>query len=267
MPDLIPVKTQEIFPSTKTSTINKLITENSLTRLLNRLMDVDGYIISSEIQDFTLSDYNYVDITEDIRQSNLEICIRGYYFNLGTYNDVLGNINTLFPGNNSNDTLNPGDMISAVIFVDSSNPDYPELNGQDSFVEINVDVTGEDIQLESGFIASSVKFYREDGTYTVASEGEISISGVISAEVLQAEEAVRVNYYIQDSTSCIWFYVNAELDDIPMPSEGLVPYKLDLFYVESVEGGNTFQIPVDSFHKFSSVSIQSIDGGVIKSTE
>ena len=39
---------KEMFPSTKTKTINKLITENSLTRLLNRLLDVDSYIITSE---------------------------------------------------------------------------------------------------------------------------------------------------------------------------------------------------------------------------
>lgn len=264
--ELTSVQLKEIFPSTKTTTINKLITENSLTRLLNRLVDVDGYIISSEFDNEEIAyDYNYVNTSSEIiLNSNMEICIRGYYFNLGLYRDLIGKITTTYPD------LEEHDVIKAAIFIDNSNPDYPEMFGQDSFVEHTIYNEGEEYPtFESGYISSTLLFLDGNGdsvninNFTIDSNNQ----GTWSWSDLTSANVVAIRYYTRVSDNCIWLYRDTEGDipDYPTPSDDYTMHELVLF--EALEDEDTneliLNIPITSFHKFSSVSVSTIDGGVI----
>lgn len=260
------INTVEIFPSTKTKTMNKLITENSLTRLLNRLMDVDGYIISSEISTDISNDYDYVTVDSTFTNTNLEICIRGYYFNLGKFPNVINTIRT---------SLSPtdGQTITACIFIDKSNPDFPELYGQDTFTpadDITVTQSTPNPVFEDGCDVSTITFYDTDGEkITSITDFHLNDSNKLvdsSNNLIDLYTAgvVTVKYYIRTEEDCVWLYVSNEGDTITPPIEGLTRFDLDLFEAVSDGGsGVNFKIPVSSFHKFSSVSIQTIDGGRI----
>lgn len=123
------------FPSSKRASINKLMTENSVTRLINRLVDVDGFIITTGLD----TTEHHVDFTHDLlkdvwanAQSNFEFVIRGYYFSIakGDYDSGLENL--LQTTGFVNFSEHVEHVLSAVIFIDMSDPKFPELWGQDS---------------------------------------------------------------------------------------------------------------------------------------
>ena len=69
------------FPSTKRASVNKLMTENSVTRLINRLIDTDSFVITNGIDsgnDF-LTD---VPVSCWDQTFEFEFVIRGYYFSI-----------------------------------------------------------------------------------------------------------------------------------------------------------------------------------------
>lgn len=121
------------FPTTKRNSVNKLITENSITRLINRLIDVDGYVISSEIND------NNVDWEEGVPTNlwsdeglkDFEFSLRGYYFCIKSNSSGSGVANLIvatgFP-----QVVGTESKLYANIYIDKVNKDYPELWGQDA---------------------------------------------------------------------------------------------------------------------------------------
>lgn len=120
------------FPTTKRGSINKLVTENSLTRLINRLIDVDGYVITSEIDD---SAVNYEEGIPaelwNIPLYDFEFSIRGYYFCI-TADSVKSGLQHLIDVSGFRPVSGTSSVLYGNIFIDKTNKNYPELWGQDS---------------------------------------------------------------------------------------------------------------------------------------
>lgn len=114
------------YPATKRASVNKLLTENSLTRIINRLIDSDSYVITTGMSG--------VDFTQDIAVTNwldrdFEFVIHGYYFSIskGDRNSSIDNLLALIPATE----VNEGKTLCARIFIDKTDPEFPELYGQD----------------------------------------------------------------------------------------------------------------------------------------
>ncbi|MBQ6631743.1 MAG: hypothetical protein IJH55_06510 [Romboutsia sp.] len=117
------------FPSTKRASVNKLMTENSVTRLINRLVDVTGFVITNG-----LSSVDFLnDIPIDAWSNNgadFEFVIRGYYFSISKGDQISGMAKLI-----SDTGFNPDDesvhTLYAGIFIDKTDSNFPELYGQD----------------------------------------------------------------------------------------------------------------------------------------
>ena len=265
---------KEIFPSTKTKTINKLITENSLTRLLNRLVDVDGYIISSELGVDVSDDNEYTVVEGDgILDSDLEFCIRGYYFNLGTFRDIYsGLLSNITVGDNEGDNVD----IYARIYIDEiSNPEYPELYGYDDWNEHNIpiDNVNRTATLDNDYDGATVKFYnngeRVHKDWVFGTDFIINTNNIIcdmnEAPIdLFGSGVDTVNYFTHTTSNAVWIHQADEDLSLEGLSPDLTPYELLLFNAYRIDDAVQLRIPVSSFHKFSSVSVKSIDGGIIE---
>ena len=127
------------FPTTKMGSVNKLITENSLTRLINRLLDIDGFIITDglsrqgEASEVIGNGGKHIVVNSDIpilnisfRDNRMEFVIRGYYFSvpIQSLKDLITNYNR---ANSPSESFG----LYARIFIDNTNPEYPELLGQE----------------------------------------------------------------------------------------------------------------------------------------
>lgn len=130
------------FPTTKMGSINKLITENSLTRLINRILDVDGFIITDGLAEKNIGSETIgnggkhlkindnIPISQvDFRDDQFEFVIRGYYFSI--------NVKELTDLMDTGKAAQPGVTLGlyARIFIDKTNPNYPELVGQTGYEE------------------------------------------------------------------------------------------------------------------------------------
>lgn len=118
------------FPSTKRASVNKLMTENSVTRLINRLIDVDGFVITTGLKDIDFLHDLPIDDWLAPEASDFEFVIRGYYFSISSENNVSGMSYLL-----SSTQFNPSDetehTLYAGIFIDKTDKNFPELYGQD----------------------------------------------------------------------------------------------------------------------------------------
>lgn len=126
------------FPTTKRGSINKLVTENSLTRLINRLVDVDGYVITSEFDDSMINyEYGAPISLWNVPLMNFEFAIRGYYFCV-VADEAISGVQYLLTSLGLGQ-VNAGEekTVKANIFIDRTNHDYPELWGQDSVEDAN----------------------------------------------------------------------------------------------------------------------------------
>lgn len=123
------------FPSTKRASVNKLMTENSITRLINRLLDVDGYVITNsiELNPEEIGTSKVDGIIQDkwtTKELPFEFSIRGYYFCIDKENAESG-IQNLINQANFKYTGQGEHTLTAYIFIDTTDKDYPELHGQD----------------------------------------------------------------------------------------------------------------------------------------
>lgn len=107
------------FPTTKTTTINKLFTENSITRLINKLIDTDKYILTPDNSEVFLTDKDGDLLISNYTETPFEFVIHGYYFEISNLNDILSMFST--------DTSK---AIWARIVIDTQVEGYPELLGQ-----------------------------------------------------------------------------------------------------------------------------------------
>ena len=270
---------KEMFPSTKTKTINKLITENSLTRLLNRLLDVDSYIITSEFPDtINIEDeYDYISVNNELLDTDLEVCIRGYYFNLGPYTKILSKITE--DASVSNNSLKKDDVIKAIIYIDDSIKEYPELYGQESTEGIRQAAEQEDNKSVFYFDescnknnVSNIKIFKDYDDVTPVTKLQVSdivtpnkgrrLVTIINEEETDISVEFNIVKYVKTSTiPSIALYKNDDKPDKPSDTIPLKEYELVLFKMKDSE---TFTIPLSSIHRFSSLASSSIDGGLIQ---
>ena len=120
------------YPSTKRASVNKLITENSVTRTINRLIDKESYVITNGLAsvDFTS------DIPKDIwtqSQADFEFVIHGYYFCITRGDGAASGLDYLLNQVKKDPELpdNEPQTLYARIFIDKIDPAYPELYGQE----------------------------------------------------------------------------------------------------------------------------------------
>lgn len=318
---LTSVPAKEIFPSTKTQTINKLITENSLTRIINRLVDVESYVITSEFDNSTIEtalnnagQEDYIPVA-NMMNKDLEVCIRGYYFNLGTIEDFISKYSGI------------GSMLGVAIYV-SDDTEYPELYGQEVLETVFVpkeNNTG-NILIPSEYelpYVSNIKLYTTiDNVQQVLSLGTVNIdTAYIQTTDSQPQigktyykliegEYVKVTSFEQGTTyyeliGKLKLITNSNTEYILNWGENTIDgttynidkisfvYRVnqDAISVFSVSDDNSFPgktgykvhtltvlqnfntgsstsaaiwgIPLSSIHKFDSISISNIDGGVI----
>ena len=250
-----------VFPSTKMEAVNKLITEGNLTRLINKLIDSDSYIIPTSSTDFSvptsikLSDTTETLIPVGLETEDLEFVMHGYYFNLGSISNI---INT---GEMSNDQ-----KLTARILVDISNPNYPELFGEtdiestwSSTAEITFGTTTIPEEQQQNIYqitatGSDNKIYElsYDEDYILLRGGiDTGISFPNGYTIKHRNYANIINLYVCD--------ISDSLPDLPDTLPAHEDYVLDLLYMMN---GNMY-FPMSSFAKFSSQSIKTIDGGII----
>lgn len=118
------------FPSTKRASVNKLMTENSVTRLINRLVDVKGFVITTGLENVNFLNDIDINVWDNNNGADFEFVIRGYYFSISKDNASSGltkllEVTSFNPEDNSPHTLYAG------IFIDNTDSDFPELYGQD----------------------------------------------------------------------------------------------------------------------------------------
>ena len=266
---------KEIFPSTKTKTINKLITENSITRIINRLLDVEGYVISSEFPESVINSYiqspnnnTYIPISNGIQNCDLEFSIRGYYFNLGKYSDLLSSIN-----------LSPGESLVANIYI-SNDTEYPELYGQDTVEQKSMTGTTGDIvfpgDVDTRFVDTTsiivyaknsqneyvtISSYSDPSKFTINDSKKLCYNDLVLPYAETEDTGIqKVTYTYAVSTEALTLIKSDGSDDpSTMPMEDYKMYSLTLIKNYDGEVG----IPIESLHKFDTISVASIDGGEI----
>lgn len=126
------------FPSSKRASVNKLMTENSVTRLINRLIDVTGYVITNSLDDN--SPVNDIPIESWLGLSEFEFVIMGYYFSIivpgsGTDAEQANNSGLMYLLNKTGfRNFTPGEehTLYARIFIDRTDKNFPEVYGQDT---------------------------------------------------------------------------------------------------------------------------------------
>ena len=246
------------FPTTKRESVNKLLTENSITRLINRLLDIDGFVISDGLakkQDGVGSEVignggQHLEINTNLNLEQItfkddifEFVLRGYYFSTGLKDFLTAtNWNTYVTTHTQYDKIG----LFARIYIDNTNADYPELVGQEA-VEIQLNENTVDVE-------------------------------ALNAQYMYLEDSGHPYYGIQ-------FFIcpinNEGVPDKPTPYHPSLPIDAetgtidglgsaytyyDLLLIEYIRNNDEYAdgsyIPFDSLSKFDSHSVRIIDGGM-----
>ena len=282
-----------VFPSTKMDSVNKLITEGSLTRLINKLIDTDSYIIppdSADLSNYTNTDYGTMIEVENTKSDNIEFLLHGYYFNMGNINNLV-TIASELAVSDKND-ISGNFFITACINVqtDANNGGkYPELFGQNLIKQTLTQSFPTDPTIEESFLPkipadlldkpiTKIIFSHKNSAGETFNDGLGSYdynNVILKPEGLEFESGCEYFYTIEykDYSSLITLYVTNpgnELADVPVilnidestdyvSPDDLQSYTLDLLYVDVAT--SKVYIPMNKFAKFNHQSIASIDGG------
>ncbi len=282
-----------VFPSTKMDSVNKLITEGNLTRLINKLIDTDSYIIppdSANMSKYTNTDFGTMIEVETPKLDNIEFLLHGYYFNMGNIDTLVTIASNLATSDKNNITGNF--VISACINIqtDATNGGkYPELFGQNLIKQTLLESFPTDPTLEESFLPkipdelsdkpiTKIMFSHKNPAGEMFDDGlgSYDANGVIlKPEGLEFESGCEYFYSIEykDYSSLITLYVTNPGDKLSesqvvlnvdnateyVTPDDLQSYTIDLLYVD-VETSKIY-IPMNKFAKFNHQSIASIDGG------
>ena len=122
------------YPSTKRASVNKLITENTVTRVINRLIDKESYVITNGLRG--------VDFSTDIPVvewglADFEFVIHGYYFCITPDEASKSGLSYLLSQVPMDRSLDPNSehTLYARIFIDKIDKNFPELYGQEDVAE------------------------------------------------------------------------------------------------------------------------------------
>ncbi len=121
------------YPSTKRASVNKLITENTVTRVINRLIDKDSYVITNGLNDINFSADIPIGKWAEWG-ADFEFVIHGYYFCVTPgegYGDGLSYLLSQVNLSLNDDTRGTEHTLYARIFIDKIDQDFPELYGQE----------------------------------------------------------------------------------------------------------------------------------------
>ena len=282
-----------VFPSTKMESVNKLITEGSLTRLINKLIDTDSYIIppdSADLSNYTNTDYGTMIEVENTKSDNIEFLLHGYYFNMGNINNLV-TIASELAVSDKND-ISGNFFITACINVqtDANNGGkYPELFGQNLIKQTLTQSFPTDPTIEESFLPkipadlldkpiTKIIFSHKNSAGETFNDGLGSYdynNVILKPEGLEFETGCEYFYTIEykDYSSLITLYVTNpgnELADVPVilnidestdyvSPDDLQSYTIDLLYVDVAT--SKVYIPMNKIAKFNHQSIASIDGG------
>lgn len=259
-----------VFPSTKMEAVNKLITEGNLTRLINKLIDSNSYIIPMSTLNFSavnnsLPNETLVVVPANSATEHLEFIIDGYYFDLGELSSVMSTTEW--------QQATAPVKLTAQILIDTTVENYPELFGETDTVHTET-VSGS-INFGTTAIPSN---RRPDAMnmsiYKITSVGSDAVTYELSydstsylllndgvPEGITFTSGYTVEY--RNYANIINLYILDVDGEAPAPEpsgvESYSVYNLDLLY--KLSDGAYF--PMSSFVKFASPSIRSIDGGII----
>ena len=282
-----------VFPSTKMESVNKLITEGSLTRLINKLIDTDSYIIppdSADLSNYTNTDYGTMIEVENTKSDNIEFLLHGYYFNMGNINNLV-TIASELAVSDKND-ISGNFFITACINVqtDANNGGkYTELFGQNLIKQTLTQSFPTDPTIEESFLPkipadlldkpiTKIIFSHKNSAGETFNDGLGSYdynNVILKPEGLEFESGCEYFYTIEykDYSSLITLYVTNpgnELADVPVilnidestdyvSPDDLQSYTLDWLYVDVAT--SKVYIPMNKFAKLNHQSIAAIDGG------
>lgn len=222
------------FPTTKMESVNKLITENSLTRLINRLLDIDGFIITDGLSEADTGSIGnggeHLKINSNLDANSIafkndlfEFVIRGYYFSID-FSTIKNEMDSYI---NHHQPISNSIGLYARIFIDNTNPNYPELVGQTAYEDD-----------PESFIEGQhygVQFF-------ICNMGDKPVPFHPTLPIDQNTQEIQnlgTNYLYFDLLLLEYIYGDSEV------KEGLY-------------------IPFESLSKFDSHSINIIDGGVLE---
>lgn len=235
------------FPTTKRESVNKLLTENSLTRLINRLLDVDSFIISDglatalngSVSEAIGNGGKHLEINNNLRLDEInfkddlfEFVIRGYYFST--------NINELLLRTSWDSYIESHGAVDKIglfarIFIDNTNSNYPELVGQNSFESNDPETTLDDDYLGVQFFICPIN-----------ENGEAEKPKPEHPVLPTTTDAITQEQVIEDLGNSYTYY--------------------DLLLIEYIRNNDTYRdgsyLPFDSLTKFDSHSVRIIDGGL-----
>lgn len=271
-----------VFPTTKLSPVNKLITEGNLTRIINNILDTDTYIIPPK----TISDdivwnvgagTSLVKLLND-EQGPIDIMLHGYYFSLN-----LNSILAAFPQG-----VNKKLVVS--IIIDKTVTDYPELYGEigqqtsTDPIGTNVypfiyDASGNPLGpvpenptvINEAYRKLDITdVYAEDSSvpaktfhFTITPEWNLELY-TTEATAPVFEQGYQIKYV---SLYNLLQYSVLDIDATEIPDTfelSTLPtardiYSMDIMY--QIDG--QYYLPMNNFPKFVSQSIVDIDGGEI----
>ena len=282
MADIV-IRPTNVFPTTKMNSVNKLITEGNITRLLNNLLDTDSYLIPTADSTFgseVVWGENLQSLikVEDVN-FELECVLKGYYFNLGPLSGQDGII-TKF-GTESG--LSTSAVLLAQILIDNTNPDYPELYGEEadtSTVSISVSPAwnpstnpdGAPIvpEIYRNLDIKGITAVDSGGTtrgFTLDSDWKLvpTWAQTPTGITIDSYTIEYVSYYSLIKLHVLTgrdVKIPATAPDITVESLGNNAVSVSLPLLCKYNGNYYF--PMTSYPKFTSLSIQSIDGGVIE---
>lgn len=267
-----------VFPSTKTQSINKLITENSLTRLINRLINKESYVITHD------EEWESLDLNQDILvgssngfnpEKPFEMCLGGYYIGVDSLNSIISDANW--------NPTSEGETLYAFIQIDKTSANYPELIGQYSIAPHSEEsfnfASGEYFQTgvtklpptTKDFSPSQVQdlvLLNKEGTASptiISKPGAVSLSSdwTLTCSQLVGYES---GYDYRDVTharySVLTDFTGLSFGTTEPTGDDYISLPI-LKYFAPVNRDLATYIPFDSLNRFKTESIYEIDGGEI----
>lgn len=268
-----------VFPSTKTQSINKLITENSLTRLINRLINKESYVITHD------EEWESLNLNQDVLVSAstgfnpekpFEMCLGGYYIGVDSLNSIMSDVK-----------WNPsteGETLYASIQIDRTSANYPELVGQYNITphseeSFNFEY-GEYFQTGVTQLPPTTKDFspsqvqdlvllsKEEGSTTptiISKPGAVSLASDWTLTCSQTT-GYETGYDYRDVTharySVLIDFTGLSFGTTPPTGDDYISLPI-LKYFAPVNRDLATYIPFESLNRFKTESIYEIDGGEI----
>lgn len=282
MADITTVQPTNVFPTTKANSVNKLITEGNLTKLVNNLLDTKSFLIPLADSSFGSEIvWGGTDLQSLIKiplgtDSDLECVLQGYYFNLGPITDILAALSEQARGATTA-------LLVGHIIIDTTDSNYPELFGEESTLNTtavllspawdpNDESSTPPVLNKYNQQLNIKKIYAQSGpntyVFTLNSKWElVPISTIPDGVTFSTYTIQYVSYYtliklhvLVNEAAVIPPVVPDFGPEVAALGDNAISVALPLI----CKYNNEYYFPMTSYPKFASLSIQSIDGGIIE---